>query len=86
MLTYFFFFFFWVPFSFWQYELCDVFIEVIKPLLAGEDEDAKLKTREVLYNCLEMGLRMLHPVMPFLTEELWQVGCLKFILLSRKPD
>jgi valyl-tRNA synthetase len=59
-------------YAFWQYELCDVFIELAKPLLYGTDEAAKALTKQVLYVCLESGLRLLHPFMPFVTEELWQ--------------
>ncbi len=59
-------------YAFWQYELCDVFIELAKPLLYGDDDAARSITRQVLYVCLESGLRLLHPFMPFVTEELWQ--------------
>lgn len=64
-------------YSFWQYELCDIFIELAKPAFAGSDEDpvaasVKQATRQALYICLESGLRLLHPFMPFVTEELWQ--------------
>ncbi|GJP57447.1 hypothetical protein CLOP_g46 [Closterium sp. NIES-67] len=63
-------------YAWWQYQLCDVFIEVSKPAFnASEGEEAlKLKqvTREVLWVCLDAGLRLLHPFMPFVTEELWQ--------------
>ena len=57
--------------------LCDVFIEVSKPALAGNtSEEASLNlqraTRETLWICLDNGLRLLHPIMPFVTEELWQ--------------
>lgn len=58
--------------SWWLYELCDVFIEVIKPTMFGNDESAKRATRDTLWLCLDTGLRMLHPFMPYLTEELWQ--------------
>ena len=59
-------------YSFWQYELCDIYIELAKPLLNGDDAVAKDLTRQTLYVCLESGLRLLHPFMPFVTEELWQ--------------
>jgi valyl-tRNA synthetase len=58
--------------SWWLYELCDVFIEVIKPTMFGNDEAAKKATKDTLWLCLDTGLRMLHPFMPYLTEELWQ--------------
>lgn len=59
-------------YCFWQYELCDVFIELAKPALSGDDEVARRHTRDTLWICLESGLRLLHPFMPFVTEELWQ--------------
>ena len=59
-------------YSFWQYDLCDVFIELVKPVMSSDDEEAKKLTRDTLWACLEVGLRLLHPFMPFLTEELWQ--------------
>jgi valyl-tRNA synthetase len=60
--------------SFWLYDLCDVYIEVTKPVFAPENSDAEGKrcAQNVLYTCLEAGLRLLHPFMPFVTEELYQ--------------
>lgn len=54
---------------FWG-ELCDWYIELAKPALSGEQQ--RPKTAEVLLTVIERSLRLLHPVMPFLTEELWQ--------------
>jgi valyl-tRNA synthetase len=59
-------------YAFWQYDLCDVFIELMKPVMFGTDEAAKKATRDTLWACLDAGLRLLHPFMPFVTEELWQ--------------
>ncbi|KAL3156713.1 hypothetical protein ABBQ38_000987 [Trebouxia sp. C0009 RCD-2024] len=59
-------------YSFWQYEVCDVFIELIKPVMSSGDAPTQQATRETLYTCLDQGLRLLHPFMPFVTEELWQ--------------
>jgi len=64
-------------YSFWQYELCDVYIELMKPVMAlGDDVPeqaaAKRGTRDALWLALDAGLRLLHPFMPFVTEELWQ--------------
>lgn len=58
--------------SFWIYELCDVYLEYLKPIIYGNDEEAKAVSRGVLYTCLDIGLRILSPFMPFLTEELFQ--------------
>jgi valyl-tRNA synthetase len=50
---------------------CDWYLELIKPLLAGEDEAAKEETRRTAAWALDHALRLLHPFMPFITEELW---------------
>jgi valyl-tRNA synthetase len=64
-------------YAFWQYDLCDVFIELMKPVMGLADDApgaaaAKAATRSTLWVALESGLRLLHPFMPFVTEELWQ--------------
>nr|WP_093216335.1 valine--tRNA ligase [Sediminibacillus albus] len=53
-------------------ELCDWYIEMAKLPLYGEDETAKQTTRSVLAYVLDQTMRMLHPFMPFITEEIWQ--------------
>jgi len=50
---------------------CDWYLEFIKPLLNGEDESAKTETRRTAAWALDQILIMLHPFMPFITEELW---------------
>ncbi|KAK1591345.1 hypothetical protein Q3G72_006241 [Acer saccharum] len=64
-------------YSWWQYQFCDVFIEAIKPYFAAAGDDPafaseRSSARDALWVCLETGLRLLHPFMPFVTEELWQ--------------
>lgn len=59
-------------YNFWLYELCDVYLESLKPVFQGSDPEAKRLSSEVLVTCLHAGLRLLHPFMPFLTEELYQ--------------
>ncbi|KJE93368.1 valyl-tRNA synthetase [Capsaspora owczarzaki ATCC 30864] len=82
--------------GFWLYELCDVYLEAIKPVFRLEEaangtasaststapamsEDEKIAARkaaraarDTLYTCLDTGLRLLSPIMPFVTEELYQ--------------
>jgi valyl-tRNA synthetase len=50
---------------------CDWYVELAKPLLMGEDGPAKEETRATLGWALDQCLIMAHPVMPFVTEELW---------------
>jgi len=57
-------------FHFIWHELCDWYIELAKPLFAEEEQGAE--TRSTLSWVLEQSLKLLHPFMPFLTEELWQ--------------
>ena len=53
-------------------EYCDWFVELAKPALAGEDKTAAQSTRHTLLSVLEAVLRALHPITPFITEEIWQ--------------
>jgi valyl-tRNA synthetase len=50
---------------------CDWYLELIKPVLNGEDEEAKAETRATTAWVLDQVLKLLHPFMPFITEELW---------------
>ena len=53
-------------------KFCDWYIELAKDRLQGADEKAKRTTQAVLVHVLSRVLRLLHPFMPFITEELWQ--------------
>uniref|UniRef100_A0AAY4D8E7 valine--tRNA ligase n=1 Tax=Denticeps clupeoides TaxID=299321 RepID=A0AAY4D8E7_9TELE len=64
-------------YNFWLYELCDVYLECVKPVLSRSDGDSDAQSqadvcRQTLYTCLDVGLRLLSPIMPFVTEELFQ--------------
>ncbi|PGT88152.1 MULTISPECIES: valine--tRNA ligase [Bacillaceae] len=53
-------------------DFCDWYIEMAKLPLYGEDESAKKTTRSILAYVLDNTMRLLHPFMPFITEEIWQ--------------
>jgi valyl-tRNA synthetase len=52
-------------------QFCDWYLELIKPVLMGNDEPAKAETRAMVAWVLDQILKLLHPFMPFITEELW---------------
>ncbi|MFL6588166.1 MAG: valine--tRNA ligase [Luteimonas sp.] len=53
-------------------DFCDWFVELAKPALLGDDAPAANSTRHTLLHVLESLLRLLHPLIPFVTEELWR--------------
>jgi valyl-tRNA synthetase len=59
-------------YAFTWHEFCDWYIELSKDALYGDDAAAKACTRTVVFTVLEALLRLLHPLMPFITEEIWQ--------------
>ncbi|XP_046455974.1 valine--tRNA ligase-like isoform X2 [Daphnia pulex] len=59
-------------YNFFLYELCDVYLEAVKPVFQGSDESAKSAARSVLVTCIDTGLKLISPFMPFISEELWQ--------------
>jgi valyl-tRNA synthetase len=72
-------------------ELCDWYLELAKPLLAANDPEQAKETRAVLVHVLETALRLLHPMMPFITEEIWQrvpklEGATRTIVLAPYPQ
>jgi valyl-tRNA synthetase len=60
-------------YQFVWHELCDWYIELAKEPLYGDDPARKRATQAVLVRCLSTSYRLLHPFMPFITEELWHV-------------
>lgn len=77
-------------YAFFMYDVCDLYIELVKPVFAGDRDWEKEKeasaaaqpaaaphpgrsaAQATLYTTIEHFLRLLHPIMPFVTEELWQ--------------
>lgn len=67
-------------YQYWYSQLCDVFLENSKSLLQPETPtEIQESAKQTLYTVLEGGLKLIHPIMPFITEELWQ-------RLPRRPD
>ena len=72
-------------------DYCDWYIELTKARLQGEDQQAKIQAQQVLVYVLTETLKLLHPFMPFLTEEIWQAlpreaGCqVRFLMLDAWP-
>ncbi|MCY3946399.1 MAG: valine--tRNA ligase [Anaerolineaceae bacterium] len=58
--------------DFLWHEFADWYIEFSKIALYGDDEHGRQRTLQTLVHVLETGLRLLHPFMPFVTEEIWQ--------------
>ncbi|MBN2343137.1 MAG: valine--tRNA ligase [Deltaproteobacteria bacterium] len=56
---------------FWD-ELCSWYIELQKPVFMGDDAEKRADAQRVLRHTLDVSLRLLHPLMPFVTEILWQ--------------
>jgi valyl-tRNA synthetase len=74
---------------FWG-DFCDWYIEWVKPQLSSADRDIAVPAWRNIFAALDAALRLLHPVMPFLTEELWhrlpQPDGARSIALDRFPE
>ena len=64
---------------------CDWYLELAKPVLMGEEGDAKAETRATVAWVRDEILKLLHPFMPFITEELWAVTASRDGLLALAP-
>jgi valyl-tRNA synthetase len=70
---------------------CDWYLELIKPILAGADAEAAAETRAMAALVLDRALKLLHPFMPFVTEELWaklapEEGRATLLMLAPWPE
>lgn len=61
-----------VSYQYWYNHLCDVYIENSKSILQDGSPEESRSAQQTLYTALECGLKLIHPFMPFLSEELWQ--------------
>ena len=68
-----------IIYQFWYSQLCDVYIENSKSLISDGSPEQRVSATNTLYTALEAALAMMHPFMPFITEEMWQ-------RLPRRPD
>ncbi|MDB5634645.1 MAG: valyl-tRNA synthetase, partial [Tardiphaga sp.] len=64
---------------------CDWYLELAKPVMMGEDSPAKTETRAMVAWARDEILKLLHPFMPFITEELWAVTASRDGLLALAP-
>ena len=69
-------------------EFCDWYIEMSKPRLYGDDEKAKANVRAILVKVLSDSMKLLHPFMPFITEDIYTrlPGSNRTIMLSEWPS
>ncbi|KAL7819054.1 tRNA synthetases class I domain-containing protein [Trichoderma gracile] len=61
-----------IVYRYWYNELCDVYIENSKAIIRDGTEEERNSAIQTLYTALEAALTMIHPFMPFITEEMWQ--------------
>jgi len=61
-----------IVYRYWYNELCDVYIENSKAIIRDGTEVERNSAIQTLYTALEAALTMIHPFMPFITEEMWQ--------------
>ncbi|MFB3924819.1 MAG: valine--tRNA ligase [Syntrophales bacterium] len=75
-------------YHFLWHEFCDWYLELVKPVLyRGEEPGKKLAAQDTLFTVLQASIKMLHPFMPFLTEEIWHklVKDGSFVMISEFP-
>lgn len=71
----------------WE-EFCDWYIELVKPRLYDKEHEGRLEAQYVLNRVLSDSMKLLHPFMPFITEEIYQslIGSDESIMISRWPE
>ena len=72
-------------YAFTWHRVCDWYVEFSKPLLQGEDEGLRAETQRVMGWVIDQCLILLHPFMPFITEELWDVLAERSEMLIHAP-
>lgn len=75
-------------YDFIWFEFCDWYIELVKPRLYGEDTESKLSAQITLLNVLSNSMKLLHPFMPFITEEIYNhlPNSDKSLVISNWPE
>ena len=61
-----------LAYEFFRGDFCDWYVEIAKTRVYGQEGSDKVVAQWVLRHILDKGLKMLHPFMPFITEEIWQ--------------
>jgi len=76
-------------YEFIRHQYCDRYLEFAKGSLYGDNVDEKRETIKIMYHVFSVSIRLLHPIMPFLTEELWHTMGFgsesDFIMLAEWP-
>ena len=75
-------------YDFMWFEFCDWYIEMVKPRLYDKECDTRLEAQYVLRYVLTSSLKLLHPFMPFITEEIYQAiyGKEEYIMVTKWPE
>jgi len=77
--------------NFYWNEFCDWYIEISKIRLYGENEEEKIIPKAILVHILDITFKLLHPIVPFITEKLWQnlpanIRCGPAIIVAKWPE
>jgi valyl-tRNA synthetase len=74
-------------YSFVYDKFCSWFIELSKTILYGEEQESKARRATVLKHCFEQITKLIHPILPFLSEEIWsKLGHEEFVMLQEYPQ